>query len=209
VTLPVRLFPDTKRRLLKARKQNFGGLTMKMKSLMSLFMLVGALIILPHCGGGGGGGGNNSGPTTAVLTLSTAVTGAIPATTTINGYDVTVTLPAGVTVQASPDSINPAVLVTDPNVVTATGSASGADVIAVYTAAVGGTPAMVKVHIASDSGFNAGAFCTITCDISAGTNPSAADFAQPTLDEATGLDSSYSTVNLTSELSLAAAAVIQ
>jgi hypothetical protein len=182
---------------------------MKMKSLMSLFMFVGALIILPHCGGGGGGGGNNGGtPTTAVLTLSTAVTGVIPASTTINGYDVTVTLPAGVTVQASPDSINPAVLVTDPNVVTATGAATGAQISAVYTAAVGNTPAMVKVHIASAGGFSAGDFCTITCDISAGANPSATDFA-PTLDEATGLDSSDSTVILTSQLSLGAAAVIQ
>jgi hypothetical protein len=183
---------------------------MKMKSLLTFFMLAGTLIILPHCGGGGGGGGNNgSTPTTAVLTLSTTVTGAIPATTTINGYDVTVRLPAGVTVEASPDSVNPAVLVTDPNVVTATGNATGAQISAVYTAAVGGTPAMVKVHIVSANGFSAGEFCTIACDISTGTNPSASDFAQPTLDEATGIDSSDSTVNLTSELSLAAAAVIQ
>ncbi len=183
---------------------------MKMKSLLNLLMLVGALIILPHCGGGGGGGGNNTPPqpTTAVLTLSTAVTGTIPATTTINGYDVTITLPAGVTVKASPDSVNTAILVADPTMVTATGSASGSQISAVYTAAAGGMPATVKVHIVSASGFSAGAFCTITCDISAGTNPSASDFIQPTLDEATGFDVSDSTVNLTGDLSLAVAAVI-
>jgi len=147
-------------------------------------------------------------PTTAVVTLSTAVTGAIPPTTTINGYDVTITLPAGVTVKASPDSVNPAILVTDPNVVTAVGSASGSTIDAVYTAAAGGLPATVKVHVISASGFSAGDFCTITCDIATGSNPLASDFAQPTLEDATGLDASVSTVNLTGVLSLTETAVI-
>ena len=113
-----------------------GGLKMKKKSLLNLLMLAGALTILPYCGGGGGG--NTPPPqqnTSAVLTLSTAITGTFPPSTTINGYDVTITLPAGVTVNASPDSGNPAIQDVSPTVLTATGSASGAIINGIYTAA--------------------------------------------------------------------------
>ena len=186
---------------------------MKKISLSSLLTFAVALTTLSACGGGGGGGGASgvsipSQPTKAVLTLSTAVTNTIPGTTTINSYDVTVTLPAGVTVKASPDSINPALLIADPGVVTPTGSASGSSLSAIYAAATDIMPGTVKIHLASGTGFSPGDFCTIACDISSGTHPRASDFAAPILDDATGLDASVSTVMLTGDLSVTVTAVI-
>lgn len=165
----------------------------------NLMIMTIALPLLFACGGGGGAGVAPQ-PTTAVITLSTSVIGTIPPTTSINSYDVTVTLPQGVTVKASPDAVNTAVLVTDPGVVAAVGSASGSSILAVYTAASGTAPAVVKVHLASVNGFGAGEFSTITCDIASGGS---LNFGQPTLDDATGLDASASTVTLTGELGLA------
>src|SRR5512144_3040812 len=73
-----------------------------MKKILNLLILALALTTFSACGGGGGGGSNPTPqPTTAVLTLSTAVIGTIPAPTVITGYDVTITLPAGVTVKSS------------------------------------------------------------------------------------------------------------
>jgi len=185
---------------------------MKNISQSSLMIIALALALLSACSGSGGGEGDNNNvpvqPTNAVLTLSTTVTGAIPATTTINSYDVTITLPEGVTVKASPDSINPSVMTTDPGVVTPTGNASGASVSAIYTAANGGNPGTVKVHIASGTGFSAGKFCTINGDVAAGAYPAPADFLAPTLDDATGIDASVSTVILTGELHLDATVVV-
>lgn len=184
---------------------------MKKRSLLSLLMLAGALITLPYCGGGGGSTPPPpppQQPTTAVLTLSTAITGTFPATTSINGYDVTIMLPAGVTVNASPDSGNPAILDVASSVVAATGSASGAQLSAIYTPAAGGLPATVQVTIVSATGISAGAFCTLTCNIAVGTSLSASNFAQPTLINATGFDTSETTASLTQDLSLTETAVL-
>jgi len=182
---------------------------MKKNSLVRLLMLACALITFSQCGGGGGSTPSPpQQPTTAVLTLSTSITGTFPTTTSINGYDVTITLPAGVTVNASPDSSNPEVLDVSPSVLSATGSASGAIINGTYTAATSGTPATVKVNIASANGISAGAFCTLTCNIAADTNLSASSFTQPTLDAATGFDTTDTTVTLTQDLSLAETAVL-
>jgi hypothetical protein len=189
----------------KIRTHFSGGLTMKKKSLLNWLMIVGTLMILPHCGGGGGGSGPTPPPpATAVLTLSTSITGSIPSSTTINGYDVTITLPAGVTVKASPDGVNPSILMVDPGVITATSSAS---VLASYTAAFGGIPAKVKLNLVSASGLSAGDFCTVTCDIAAGTSVNASNFLS-ILNEATGWDASRSNVNLTGQLSLGSTVAI-
>jgi len=145
-------------------------------------------------------------PTKAALTLSTEVSGAIPAGTMVNSYSATITLPAGVTVKSS---VNPPE--TDAGVVTATGTASGAVITGVYTPATSTKPGTVKVYVASATGFGAagGAFCTVQCDITAGHEPKAADFTAPKLDDATGLDSSLSTVILTNVLTLKATVVLQ
>ncbi len=182
---------------------------MRKISLLSLLMLALALTtIIAACGGGGGGGTTVPQPTTAVLTLSTAVTGTIPAGTTINSYHVTITLPAGVTVKST---VNPPA--TDDGVVVASGMASGASVDGVYTAATGTFPGKVDVYIVkvdpiTGAGFNPGEFCKVNCNIAAGSYPSASSFAQPTLDDATGVDVSISTVILTGQLALSETAVV-
>jgi hypothetical protein len=183
--------------------------TMNSKSLLSLLALVFALTALPHCGGGGGGGGGAAvapRPTTAVLNLSTANPGGLPANTIITGYDVTITLPAGVTVKSTtPPEV-------DDGVATVTGAAAaapGSSIAAVYSPAAGVDPAKVRIIIANGNGFSAGAFCKITCNIDAGSAPSKADFAKPTL-AASGYNSnSDSTVDLTADLSVDAAVSIK
>jgi hypothetical protein len=178
---------------------------MKKIAISSLLILTLTLTILSACGGGGGGGVTLTQPTSAVLTLSTAVTGTIPATTTINSYNVTITLPAGVTVKST---VNPPE--TDAGVVTASGKASGALVSGVYTAATSTLPGTVKVYVASASGFDAGEFCKVNGDIAAGYYPTASSFAQPTLDDATGFDSNSSStvLHMQTLMSLTETAVI-
>ncbi len=193
---------------------------MKKRLLLNLIILVLALTVLPHCGGGGGGGNTGpSGPTTAVLTLSTALTptGVIPPNITINGYDVTITLPAGVTVKTSTSGG------IDSSVLTASGVATGSAIGGDYAPAVGGTPGTVKIIVGSSSinGFGVGEFCKLTCDIAAGSNPSASDFTQATFaaggyvhthlgyPDDTVTDTKLTDFNLTDQLSLTATAVIK
>jgi hypothetical protein len=150
---------------------------MKKRLLLNLIILVLALTVLPHCGGGGGGGSTgNSGPTTAVITLSTTLTDVLPVNTIINGYDVTITLPAGVTVKSTDTSSNPQPV--DSSVLTATSVAAGSSIAGAYSPAAGGTPGTVKILIVNGSGISAGEFCKVTCNIAAGYHPSASDFAQ-------------------------------
>ncbi len=94
---------------------------------------------------------------------------------TIHGIDVTVELPAGVTVKAVPDATNPSVMVTDTGVVTASGTADAStNIIATYTATPSGK---VAIHLANAAGFATGEFVTITCDIAVGSIPVASDFS--------------------------------
>ena len=128
---------------------------------------VSTLMLFASCGGGGGGGSAPTQPTTATLKLITSGTG-----TTIYGIDVTVDLPAGVTVK----SANPPE--TDSGVVTVSGAAlSGSLATAVYTPASGTTPGKVHILIANAAGFATGEFATLNADIAAGSTPKAADFS--------------------------------
>lgn len=141
-----------------------------------------AVLALAACGGGGGGGGTppNNGnttttqPTTAIVKLLTA--GALVSNTQIGGIDVTLNLPAGVTVKATPDGANATISVTNSGVVVASGVSSGANtsVLATYAS---GTPGKVTLKLVNANGFGTGEFATITCDIAAGSNPTAADFS--------------------------------
>jgi hypothetical protein len=184
---------------------------MKKVSLSSVLIFALALTTLSACGGGGGGGGGSSSgssspppaqPTTAVLTLSTAVKGAIPAPAVIAGYDVTITLPAGVTVKST--ALPPQ---TDSGVVVGTvnGAAAGTYYVASYTPATG----KVRIVMVSPkgNGFNgAGEFCKVNCDIAKGYYPTAADFQQQPTFKASGIDdpnaAKPSTVDLTNQLSM-------
>ena len=168
-------------------------------------MLVLAITMLSSCGGGGGGGDGVTiaQPTTAVVTLATTVTSAIPANTVITGYDVTISLPAGVTVKSTTTPPQ-----TDTGVVTATGAAAGSQIAAVYSPATSTVAGKVRIVIANAAGFSSGEFSTVNCDIAAGYYPTQSDFPQPTFVASGFNTSTQTTVDLTGHLSLTATAVI-
>lgn len=148
--------------------------------------------------------------TLVTVTLSTAVSGAIPAATTINSYAVTITLPGGVTVKST---MNPPE--TDAGVVSASGAAAGATAVGRYTEATISSPGTVKVYIvkvdpATGAGFDAGEFCVVKASIASDKDPSAVNFPAPTLDDATGFNAATAStvVDLEKELSLQAGIVI-
>ncbi len=179
---------------------------MKRNSLWSLTILVVAVLLLSGCGGGGSSASVAPVPATpvAVVTLATEVTGTIPAGTTINGYDITMTLPPDTTCRST---VNPPQ--TDAGVVTAIGSATGSLVSAVYTKATVSLPGTVTITVVNGPGFDAGAFCRVRCDLANGARPAASDFTPLTLDAATGLVSGSTTTDLTSQLTVTASVSIQ
>src|SRR6185369_2526169 len=101
---------------------------MKIRVFLNAFVLLAAMTIF-GCGGGGGGGSTATTPTgtepppggfkAGVLTISTASNTPLPAGTTINGIDMTITLPAGVTVKA--DAVSGAA---DPTILVLSGAAA-------------------------------------------------------------------------------------
>jgi hypothetical protein len=145
---------------------------MKKTSLTSLLIFAFVLTMLPACGGGTSSTPTSSQPTTAVIKIET--TGSLDPDTRIGGIEVTGVLPAGVSVKATPDVDNPSVLVTDSGVVVASGvTGTNASAQATYS------PADKKVHILVYNhidGFDTGEFVTVTCDIAAGTTPTAGSF---------------------------------
>lgn len=177
---------------------------MKKLTLSSLLICALVLTVLSACGGGGDGGITVQQPTTAVITLATAVNGTMPTNTIITGYDVLISLPAGVTVKSTTAPPQ-----TNDGVVTATGAAAGSSIAAVYSVATSTVSGTVRILIAKADGFSAGTFSTVNCDIAAGHYPKTTDFPLPTL-VANGYDTNLnSTVDLTSFLTLTATAVIQ
>jgi len=179
-------------------------------SLSSLLIFALTLTVLSDCGGGGGGGGGSAPPqhqsTSAVITLSSAVTGAMPANTIIEGYDVTITLPAGVTVR---NTVNPPE--TDLGVVTASGAALGSYSYGDYSIATNTVRILIVANITptNPNGFNAGEFSTVNCEIAAGHFPTASDFQQLTNIIVSGSNiNNGSTVDLAPVMSITAAVVL-
>jgi hypothetical protein len=95
-------------------------------------------------------------PTKAIIKLSTT---GVPAGTLIGGLDVTVTLPAGLTVQKNAD--NTAVT----GAVTGSGSAVGVGPTSNVL-----TPNSLRFAMATTAGFAGGEFVTIVADVAAGTS---------------------------------------
>jgi hypothetical protein len=96
----------------------------------------------------------NVGAKTAVLTF------AVAGITKGYGVDVTLDLPAGVTVVAdATGSVSPSVI-----------AAGDALLVAKYTAASGGTPGKVHIALVSSAGFGAGEVLTLTCGIAQGAS---------------------------------------
>jgi hypothetical protein len=135
------------------------------RSLLYGFMFV--LLSLTACGGGGSS--SAPAPTTATLKLSTS--GTLPQGTSLAGIGITLTLPAGVTIQTDSSG---AVATGYVNV---TGEALPESVISVYIPASGATPATLALAVISTTttGFGTGEFVTVTCDLN-GTSPKSSDF---------------------------------
>lgn len=140
------------------------------KYLLTAVMISTAItIVISGCGGGGGGSPTapTPQPTTAVLKIST--NGTLQTGTKIGGVDVSLSLPAGVTVksQANPPD-------TDSGVAAASGAAaSDSTALATYTPSA----STVRILLANSSGFGTGEFVTVNCDISSGSHPTAAGFS--------------------------------
>lgn len=153
---------------------------MKKLTLSSLPILALALFTLSACGGGGGGGGGTTpappaqtSPTAAVVKIST--TGTLASGALIGGIDMTITLPAGVTVKST---ANPPE--TDAGVVAASGVAAGSMIETNYTAATSGTAGTLRILVANANGFGMGEFATVHCNIASGSTPTAGEFSLPT-----------------------------
>ncbi|MCK9417912.1 MAG: hypothetical protein M0R70_00865 [Nitrospirae bacterium] len=149
---------------------------MKKTSFIILLLLVTSALLFSACGGGGGGGtteGNTTGGNTTTQSTQAIVklsaTGTLATGTQIGGIDITMHLPAGVTIKST---TNPPE--TDSGIVTASGLAvSNSSVVANYTASSG----TVHIVLANPNGFSTGEFATVNCDIAAGSNPTQTDFS--------------------------------
>lgn len=126
------------------------------------------------CGGGGGGSNVVTPPqqpavTTAVLTLKTAGTPSAP----YKGVDLTVNLPAGVSVKTDP--LNPKQTATGVLKLSGVFSAYSSQIIprpfwGRYSSAGVGKPSAVIIGFASGTvSFPEGEFATLTCDLASGT----------------------------------------
>jgi hypothetical protein len=145
------------------------------QTTLSALLLLFILASLNACGGGGGTTVVTPQPTKAVLTLSTS--GTLTGGTVIGGIEVEVDLPAGVTTKATTTTANPLIMETDSGVVTASGVASGANLVqGTYTTGAAPNTYKVEVLLASTGGFSTGQFATVNCDIAAGANPATSDF---------------------------------
>jgi len=151
---------------------------MKKTLLFVHMILIAALATLIGCGGGGGGGSSSAPPapaTKAIVTLST--TGTLSSGVQIGGIQARINLPAGVTVKATPSVQNNAILMTDTGVIIATGNAAGAELTSgLYSTGTATATHVVSLAVAKSSGFTPGEFAQVSCDITAGSAPAAADF---------------------------------
>ena len=146
---------------------------MKKRSPLHLLIFAIGITMVSACGGGASSSSPQpSGPTTAVIRIET--TGVLGPGVMIGGITVTGVLPAGVTVKTTPDPQNPSVLVTDTDVVIASGvTGTNAGTIATYDAAE--RKVSIYVWDAVD-GFGTGEFVTVRCTIASGATPTSGGF---------------------------------
>jgi hypothetical protein len=132
-----------------------------------LYGSMSGLLFLAGCGGGG-----SSAPQQATMTLKLSTSGTLPQGTSLAGIGVTLTLPAGVTINTDASGT------VAGGVVTVAGVAAPGSVIAVYTPATGSTPATLALTVVSTvkAGFGTGEFGTVTCNLANGTSPKADEF---------------------------------
>lgn len=148
---------------------------MKRRALSGLLIFIFALFAIAGCKSTGNDVTHQQ-PTTAALTIISQ--GTLTTGTQIGAVDVTVNLPSGVIVQATPDSVNPAVLVMNTGVVVASGVTATANtyMTGAYIAATVTEPGKVVVKLVNANGFGTGEFVTVNCNVATGVFPVAADF---------------------------------
>ena len=104
-------------------------------------------------------------PTKAIIKVSTTGVGA---GTLIGGLNMTLTLPAGVTVAKNPDNS------TANGVCVTSGVAATSGALSIGNATTAGS---VGIGMITTSGFGGGEFVTVNADVATGTFPTPADFS--------------------------------
>jgi hypothetical protein len=129
-----------------------------------LLLSVAMAALIAGCGGGSGGVAETGGSATLELAAKAAT-----AETVLYAVEVTVRLPAGVTVDADPATGELAQGTLQSEV-------KGALVAGKFVPATATTPATVKIALAYPSGFTAGGLAAVSCRLAPGTAPNPADF---------------------------------
>jgi hypothetical protein len=133
---------------------------MNKKALAILLISFLAIALTIGCGGGG----DLWSPSKAVLKIRTV---GVASTLPLGGAQVTLQMPAGVSVQTMPNSTQ-----TGTNVIVASGTATPADLVfGVYSA---GTVSFAIIKVA---GFSVGEFATVNCDLAGDVVPSVSSFS--------------------------------
>jgi len=134
-------------------------------------VLIAAMALFTGCGGGSSG---SPAPATAVpastFTLKPSLQGLLASGTSIGSIDLTLSLPAGVTIKA--DSNGQAL----DGVVTPSGIAAGSLAVARFTPADASQRAKLRIVLINAKGFPTGEFATVRCDLIAGSAPVLGDF---------------------------------
>ena len=80
-------------------------------------------------------------------------------------------------------------MVTDTGVITASGTAAGSYTSGVYLAGATASTYKISMGVVNANGFSIGEFAQVSCDIAAGSSPTAADFSlsSPTVADLNGV----------------------
>ena len=131
-----------------------------------LFLLTPCFILqLSGCGGGG-----TSAPTKATVTLSTV--GTLPSDKLIGDIEITLNLPAGVTVKASPSLVNPSIMIPNDGVIELQGAAATAANQIITATYAQGINNKIVIKLINANGLGIGNFAKINCDVVNGNSPS-------------------------------------
>jgi len=147
-----------------------------MKRTLLFLLTLCILLQLAGCGGGGGGGGGTAAsPARITVTLSTV--GNLPSGKLIGDIEITLNLPAGVTLKSSPSLINSSILVPNDGVIVLQGAAATAPTQILTATYVQGATNKVEIKLINANGLGIGEFAKINCDVASGSTPSISDIS--------------------------------
>jgi len=151
-----------------------------MKRTLLFLVTLCFLLQLAGCGGGGGGGGGGtpaSSASPAVITVTLSTIGTLPSGKLIGDIEITLNLPHGVTVKASPSLINSSILVPNDGVIVLQVAAATATTQILTATYVQGATNKVVIKLINANGLGIGEFAKINCDVASGSTPSIADIS--------------------------------